>query len=109
MSEPQQIDLFDPMVIYCDDAPVVNLDQFFMLVTKDFANTFPHGTLAVSPPIPLRSGAGWYVGRAGFNFDEVTNRWWYEPYDRISDYYQTESEAADVASWHRWGAGHSSI
>jgi hypothetical protein len=106
MSQPQQHDLFDPQVIYCDDAPVANLSQFLDFVNQNFSTTFPHGTLVVSPPIPMRSGAGWYVGRAGFNFDQNASRWWLEPYDRMSNYYQTEDEAADIASWHRWGCGH---
>jgi hypothetical protein len=109
MAHAQQLDLFTPNVIHCDDAPVTNLDQFFSWVTKTFGTQQPHGTLVVSPPIPMRSGGGWYVGRASFNYAEPTGRWWYEPYDRMSDYYHTEHEAADVASWHRWGAGHPSV
>lgn len=89
-------------VIYFDSLPVANLDQFYAHVTKDVVNPV-HELCAVSPPIPLRSGMGWYVGRACFNYDANAKRWWYEPYDRISDYYQTMDEAADATSWHRWG------
>jgi hypothetical protein len=95
-----QIDLFDS-VFYCDNAPVANLNQFYDYVQRTFTYVQP-GSLAVSPPIPLRSGGGWYVGRASFEYNGQFKKWMFEPYDRISDYYQTESEAADVASWHRW-------
>ena len=91
-------------VIYLDDIPVTNLDQFFRYVTEELTAQASHELCAVSPPIPLRSGFGWYVGRASFHYDGNSRRWWYEPYDRISvNYYQTEDEAADAASWHRWG------
>lgn len=100
---PNQLDLFDTTVLYCDDVPVVNLDQFYSYVTRELTATATDGTCAVSPPIPLRSGGGWYVGRASFNFDAASKRWWFEPFDRISDYYATMDQAADAASWHRWG------
>lgn len=90
-------------VIYHDSLPVANLEQFFRYVTQELTSQASHELCAVSPPIPLRSGAGWYVGRASFTYWGPTTRWVYEPYDRISDYYQTESDAADAASWHRWG------
>lgn len=91
-------------VIYLDDIPVTNLDQFFRYVTEELTGQASHELCAVSPPIPLRSGFGWYVGRASFHYDGNSRRWWYEPYDRIStNYYRTEDEAADAASWHRWG------
>ena len=91
-------------VIYLDSLPVTNLDRFFDHVTRELTSSAVDGTCAVSPPIPLRSGFGWYVGRASFHYDGNSRRWWYEPYDRISvNYYQTEDEAADAASWHRWG------
>jgi len=90
-------------VIYLDSLPVTNLDRFFDHVTRELTSSAVDGTCAVSPPIPLRSGFGWYVGRASFHYSANAGRWWYEPYDRISDYYSTESEAADAASWHRWG------
>ena len=107
MGKPQQLDLLDPQVIHCDDAPVANLSQFLDYVQRTFGTNQPFGTLVVSPPIPLRSGFGWYVGRAAFEwgfFDSkecLVENWWYQPYDRMSDYYATEHEAADAASWHR--------
>jgi len=92
--------------MYLDHIGVFNLDQFFWYVTNQLTEQATHELCAVSPPIPLRSGFGWYVGRASFTYNANTDRWVYEPYDRISDYYQTEDQASDAASWHRWGAEH---
>jgi hypothetical protein len=102
----QQLDLFDTNIFHCDHAPVRNLSQFFDFVETHIGRNPPKGALFVSPPIPLRSGAGWYVGRSGLTFDERLGRWVYEPYDRMSNYYLSEAEATDVADWHRWGCGH---
>lgn len=91
-------------VFYEDSAPVTTLDQFYDYVTKAHANPAPN-TCVVSPPIPMSSGGRWYVGRAAFQYDASADRWWFDPYDRISDYYATEDDAADAASWHRFTTG----
>ena len=91
-------------VIYCDGAPVATIDQFYNFVLTTFPSPTPNMCI-VSPELPMKSAAGWYVGRCCYNWDASCSRWWYDNYDRTSDYFLTESDAADHASWARWTFG----
>lgn len=91
-----------PTTVYCDSAPCKNESQFFDYVLKTFPSPEPH-MCVVSPLMPMRTGFGWYVGRASLNYNAASGRWWLEPHDSESrDYFMTEDDARDWLTWHNW-------
>jgi len=88
-------------IIYYDDVPATTIAEFYEYVLDNIKDPAPN-FCAVSPELPMKSGVGWYVGRCCYNYDASCGQWRYEPYDRTSDYFLTEDDAADHASWARW-------
>lgn len=89
------------MYTYYDELSFSSSTEFLKHLTESIPNP-AHDTCAVSPPFVLLSGAGWYIGRCSFTYNNITGSWLYEPYDRISGYYKSEDDARDALSYHRW-------
>jgi hypothetical protein len=87
-------------VVYCDIAPVTDTEGFYNWVVANFHDPLD-AICAVSPLIPMQSGGGWYAGRVSFSYDGASNRWWYEPYDRASDYYPSREDVEALLEAHQ--------